>query len=519
MKQDDEFKILVQNYIVGRITQVELEQLNERLTCDPEARRFFNELLNLDSALAEATAGQLSDFDQPGSHVEKLSNQPQIADCEECTSSYSNTDTSFTSQSGPRRFFSAGRILVFVASLILLVGGTWWWQTSQRVFATISSAAGVEGPTEGTVLRNEVIIIEKGSLELVTTNGAKIAIEAPAEFQFESAQRLRMQRGRLAADVPPSAKGFTVITPTGEAVDLGTKFGVDIPAQGDSEIHVFEGEVIAQSSGGGKRLSLRDGEAFQLQTGAGNTRALRSSAFIRPGEVASLRAALDEGQHAKSNQFLLELRKDPALIALLDFESAELPPGKYRMTQGRWPGSHAPEFVNVGDHMKLDVGGERAWPQMTLAAWVRIDQLGEPYQSFLHTDGWGEHEGQVHWMVTHHTTMRLALFGNTLIPESTNIDRYPESLTSVLPQQGRWVHLAVVYDSIARTVRFYFNGKLDKEERQEVAHPARLGPGQIGNWDLRDRKLSGRMDELLILGRAMNDAQVQALFKVGTPYR
>ncbi|MDF1745309.1 MAG: FecR domain-containing protein [Gimesia sp.] len=511
MKLDNEFKILVQNYIVGRITEGELEQLNVRLARDPESRRYFNELLNLDSALAEVAAGQISGDDQPGEQL----NYSEVADCQECTSSYSHIDSHF----GSRRFLSAGRMLVVVASLILLVSGTWWWQTQPRVFATISSAAGVEGPTEGTVLRNEVIIIEKGSLELVTTNGARIAIEAPAEFQFESAQRLHMKRGRLAADVPPSAKGFTVVTPTGEAVDLGTKFGVDIPSQGNAEIHVFEGEVIAQSSGGGKRLSLRDGEAFKLQAGAGSSRALRSSAFIRPGEVASLRAALDEGQHAKSNQFLDALRKDPALIALLDFETENLPAGTYRMTQGRWPGSHAPEFVNVGDHMKLDVGGEQAWPQITLAAWVRIDQLGEPYQSFLHTDGWGEQDGQVHWMVTHHTTMRLALYGNTLDPGSKNVDKYPDSLTPVLPQQGRWVHLAVVYDSVARTVRFYFNGKLDKEEQLDVAHPARFGPGQIGNWDLRDRKLSGRMDELLILGRAMSAAQVDALYQVGTPYR
>jgi hypothetical protein len=519
MNLDNKFKILVQDYLVGRVTEGELEQLNARLTHDLEARKYFNELLNLDSALAEVAAGQSCDSMQPGEPSREQHNETQATDCQECSASYTSAGSNFDSMNRFPRFFSTGRILVVVASLLLLVSGTWWWQTTPQVFATISSAAGIEGPTEGTVLWNEVIIIEKGSLELITKNGARIAIEAPAEFQFESAQRLNMKRGRLAADVPPSAKGFTVVTPTGEAVDLGTKFGVDIPFQGDAEIHVFEGEVIAQSSGGGKRLSLHDGEAFQLQTGAGSTRALRSSAFIRPGEVASLRAALEEGQHAKSNQYLATLRNDSALIALLDFETEDLPAGTYRMTQGRWPGSHASEFVNVGDHMKLDVGGKQAWPQITLAAWVRIDQLGEPFQSFLHTDGWGEQDDQVHWMVTHNTTMRLALYGNTLVPSSTNRDVYPDSQTPVLPQQGRWVHLAVVYDSDAGTVRFYFNGKLDKEERQEVAHPARLGPGQIGNWDLRDRKLSGRMDELLILGRAMTAAQVDALYKVGTPYR
>jgi ferric-dicitrate binding protein FerR (iron transport regulator) len=493
MKLDSEFKLLVQNYVDGRITEPELEQLNERLVREPEARIYFNEVLNLDSALAEAAMGQMPE-------------SPRIG--EQPSSSQSSS-----------RSFSAGRILALVASMFLVIGGLWWWQTTQRVCATISSAAGVDELTEGTVLRNEMVAIEMGSLELVTTSGARIAVEAPAEFRFESAQRLHLKRGRLAAEVPPSAKGFTVVTPTGQAVDLGTKFGVDVPSQGNAEVHVFEGEVIAQSSGGGKRLSLRDGEAYRLQNGAGVARELRSSAFIRPNEVAALRAALDEGQHATANKILAELRDDATLIALLDFETDDLPAGTYRMTQGRWPGSRAPEFVNVGDHMKLDVGGEREWPQVTLAAWVRIDRMGEPFQSFLHTDGWGQQDGQVHWMVTHESTMRLALYGNRLASNSTNRDLYPDSLTPVLPQQGRWVHLAVIYDSTAGSVRFYFNGKFDKEERQNIAHPARFGPGQIGNWNQRDRKLSGRMDELLILGRAMTDEQVRTLFNAGTPYR
>jgi hypothetical protein len=195
-------------------------------------------------------------------------------------------------------------------------------------------------------------------------------------------------------------------------------------------------------------------------------------------------------------------------------------PGVYRRVQGRWPGSHAPEFVNVGDHLKLDVGGGREWPQLTLAAWVRIDRLGAPYQSLLHTDGWdNNHPGQVHWMITHATVMRLALFGNTLAPGSDETNGYPDSRLPVLPEQGRWVHLATVYDSTSRSVRFYLNGRFDKETRQATAHPAKLGPAQIGNWDRKDRKLSGRIDELLLLGRAMTEDEIRALHAAGNPYR
>jgi hypothetical protein len=89
----------------------------------------------------------------------------------------------------------------------------------------------------------------------------------------------------------------------------------------------------------------------------------------------------------------------------------------------------------------------------------------------------------------------------------------------VLRQQGRWVHLAATYDADAGTARFYLNGKFDNETRQAIALPALLGPARIGNWDRQDRKLSGRVDELVLLGRAMSDREVRDLFESGTPYR
>lgn len=480
-----ELETLTQRYLDSSITAGEMATLNALLIADEKARREFTELLNLDSALAAAAAG-------------------------------------WTKQAAPPRkvlaFPKAARWLAAAACVALLAGG-WWWQT-RSVFATVVKDAGVEDLSKGVKLGGQKYTLKAGTVELLTARGARVVIEAPAEFRFESAQRLHMLRGRLAADVPPAAKGFTVITPSGDAVDLGTRFGVDVPMSGASEIHVFEGEVIAKASGAAGKQSLHSGDAVTMNGGASVARDLRSAAFIHPEEVNGLSAGLAAGQRARSAAALAVLKNDPALIALLDFESGDAQPGAFRTVQGRWPGSLAPEFVNVGDHLKLNEGGEREWPQITLAAWVRLDRMGAPYQSLLHTDGWNANNaGQVHWMVTKATTMRLALINNTLAPGSEEQDGYPDSRTPVLPEQGRWVHLAAVYDSRAKTVRFYLNGRFDKQTRQSIAHPARLGPAQIGNWDRHDRKLSGRVDEIILLGRAMSDAEVSALFEAGNPYR
>ena len=110
------------------------------------------------------------------------------------------------------------------------------------------------------------------------------------------------------------------------------------------------------------------------------------------------------------------------------------------------------------------------------------------------------------------------MWGSKLAPDSDETQAYPDSRTPVSADQGRWVHLATVYDANEGTVRFYHNGNFDKESRQSTTYPARLGPIQIGNWNQQDRKLSGRVDDLVILGRAMGDAEVRALFEAGNPY-
>ncbi len=473
-----------QRYLDGRITGAEMSELNDLLEHDESVRSDFVDWLNLDAALAAMSQGWEA----------KEEIRPSVS----------------------RPSWKAA--LALAASVVLAAGLLWFWQDAKRTCAVVSERAGSNGLEAGSRIRGERFELAEGTLKLLTRRGAELVIEAPAIFRFESPQRLRLEKGRLAADVPPAAKGFTVVTPDGDAVDLGTRFGVDVPAEGDSEIHVFEGEVIATGAGGDR--SLRGGDALVMNRGNGDARELRSAAFIQADELPALDAGLAAGQEARSREATEALKADPSLIALIAFDEGSRRPGVYRLVQGPWPGSRAAEFVEPGDHLRLDIGGDQSWPQLTLAAWVRLDRLGAPYQSLLHTDGWSEENpGQVHWMINSNATMRLALRENVLAPGSDEKHGYPDSRTPVLPEQGRWVHLAVVYDSDKGTVRFYLNGRFDRETRQSLAHPARLGPAQIGNWDQQDRKLSGRIDQLVVLGRAMSDGEIGGLHEAGTPYR
>jgi hypothetical protein len=416
--------------------------------------------------------------------------------------------------------------LVAIAVAACLIVGLFAWRSEDVPYATVKTGVGTPGLATGATVRAEKHRLVAGVLEFETSRGAQIVIEAPAAFRFESAHRLLLTQGRVAADVPARAKGFTVVTPSGEAIDLGTRFAVDVPASGDAEVHVFDGEVVAR--GGGKRgTSLRNGEAFSLTANA--SRQLRSAAFIRRGEVPELAAAVAAGQEHRSREATLRLRDDPALVALVDFEDADpsgpadgagdRQVGQYRMVQGRWPGSRAADFTAVGDHLPLDVGGDAEWPQLTITAWVRLDRISERYHSLYHTDHWKRDPGQVHWMIVAGGVMRLALPTLKLGPNAVEKELFPESRTPVFGAEGRWMHLAAVYDSRTRSVSFYLDGRHDGTTMLAEAPPARLGPARVGNWNQHDRKLSGRIDELAILGRALDADEIRGLYDAGVPYR
>lgn len=502
--KSDSFSNLVQAYLDGSIAATELEELNELLGKDRESRVEFGEWLGLDSALDEWAKGE-----------------------EVATSSVVEF---------PRREstgISLRKTSAIAAAIIgtLLVVGLWSAATrfDSPEFATVTKGAGVPELADGMVLDGSTYFLSVGAAELETPLGAKIVVEAPAEFRFESSQRMHLKSGRLSADVPPSATGFTVVTPTGDAIDLGTRFGVDVSDQGDAEIHVFEGEVIARHrkddstpKNNGKGLSLRGGEAWAMGSLESDGRSLRSGAFIHHDEIPSLSAGLQAGQRDRAENALEVLRNDEALIRVLDFEdNSSIPKGTYRLVQGRWPGSQAPEFIDAGDHMKLLLTEEsQTFPQVTVATWVRLDRLGAPYQSLIHVDGWNEGvAGKFHWMIIADSTMRLALSGNRLAPAPGVSSQFPDSRTPVLPERGRWVHLAATYDSEAGMVRFYYNGKFDNEASLSTAHPARFGSARIGNWNRKDRKLSGRIDEFVLLSRVMSDSEIAELFEAGNPYR
>lgn len=94
-----------------------------------------------------------------------------------------------------------------------------------------------------TLVNHEVINLDSGTMRLKFLNGVMVALRGPAHLELIEPNRCILSAGQLVAKVPESAIGFTVETPAGRVVDLGTEFGVEIGNEGATQTLVLKGRV------------------------------------------------------------------------------------------------------------------------------------------------------------------------------------------------------------------------------------------------------------------------------------
>ena len=110
-----------------------------------------------------------------------------------------------------------------------------------------------------------------------------MVITGRADAVIKSDMRVVGTLGKFSARVSERGRGFTLVTPATDIIDLGTEFGVEIDPSGGTKVAVFQGEVDLRydrsSEGRSAKASenqperLRVGEAVQIDA-AGERRRL-----------------------------------------------------------------------------------------------------------------------------------------------------------------------------------------------------------------------------------------------------
>lgn len=182
--------------------------------------------------------------------------------------------TDADSHERPRR---AKAVAFAIAALFLVSLCTWWLfpkgsdtqAADAEPLARVTDAVGVEWKS-GQISRGaeiwqgaDPIDIETGLLEIIHRSGTRLLLEGPARYEVLGENSGRFFSGKMVAEVPPGAEGFTVDYADGQVIDLGTEFALQAnPASGLTEVGVFRGEIRVLSE-----RAAENSEAVPLYTG------------------------------------------------------------------------------------------------------------------------------------------------------------------------------------------------------------------------------------------------------------
>jgi hypothetical protein len=181
----------------------------------------------------------------------------------------------------PRRFW-LGYVWASVATLLLSLSFQLILVKKPEVtpagpVATLLRADKVHWEADGTLASGQRLSpgplrLSSGTALLLLDGGAMVAVEGPADFEILSRGRALLRQGHVLARCEGEAAGFSLSTPAGEAVDLGTEFALSVEKSGATELHVQKGEV-SWSPGSGSQGSqvVKGGQAMRFENSEGKS--------------------------------------------------------------------------------------------------------------------------------------------------------------------------------------------------------------------------------------------------------
>ncbi len=285
----DRLRDLVDDYCSDLLDEIAFGELEALLAARPSARVYFAEYCQIHAELGFSTRAKRA----ASAALSRLESVAQPA-------------------RRPLRRRIARRWLALAGSLLAVSGfalGQWGLGNKGRRGTEVSpknvawlinaqdclwAADGADFPgrdmTVGKILR-----LDRGLAEVEFDRGARVILKGPAVLELLSDNSARLISGALTARVPVPAHGFTIDSPQGKVVDLGTEFGVSVDGPGTTSVRVFSGELTAEARNNRRppvllvkgQEALIDGRAVALRSpdsadSARFTRTIEPPPLIRP---------------------------------------------------------------------------------------------------------------------------------------------------------------------------------------------------------------------------------------------
>ena len=444
-----------------------------------------------------------------------------------------------------------------------------WSQTSQSL-ATISESVDVRWNQGlllgvGDALEAGPLAIQSGLLQLDFASGARLILRGPADIDVLSEKSVRIRSGEATCYVGELGKGFQVLTGPSEVIDLGTEFGIRVAPNGESEVHVFEGEVSIRDQPSSEAETIRQSSAVRLSEGQMTSTEFSSKGFPMYEEIVAQHKETSKARYRAWKSYAKTISEDPATLVHYTFETQKANDvelvnrsnhpqrgsngGIFRAkwTQGRWPQKQALAFREPLDRVLLKVPGEHS--EFTFMIWVRADAFLQPSTVLLlavNPKRWNIHGyieqvelekailrpttslfDPARWMLLDdgQSTLRLDYVSSDRMASDAIIDR--STRKNVAEELlGKWTCFAVTLDSQGERLVCYRNGEPTSLKQLHRPILALLEYMELGNFSLSAQERAagvsecrffGAIDELVISNRAMSAKEIKDFYEIGRP--
>jgi len=408
---------------------------------------------------------------------------------------------------------------------VVLRGG----DASVATLARSESATWKQAP--GPLTAGVRLHLTRGLVELDLHGRGKLVLDGPADLELASATHAILHSGRLVLNVTPAGHGYRVETPSGTFIDLGTRFGVSVGADGTTEAHVMDGAIAALARNSTTEVILKRNDAARLSGGRLERIPADPGAFYTtlPPHAAKNTAKtppqihwrLDDGNGTTAHAEVRGFNGTDADLTLKSVRASPLP----KWTSGHHGGALV--FDGRGGYAESAFPGIAGTQARTVSCWIRMPR------DFT-TDGfaivsWGHPvavgRGEV-WQISLNPLksdgpigrIRLGTHGGLLVG-STDL------------RDDAWHHIAVVmyggvHPDISTQVLVYLDGELETISRRTLqAIDTRIVDGGHGVWVGRNVThvaetlgnphgfLRGAVDDLMIIADALSQEEIRALMR------
>lgn len=229
------------SYLSGNLSIDAIRELEQRLLHDNTLRKQLLELSTEEVALTDwaRSEGVSASLDESAFVREGVSQVPARG------------------SSSRVRKVTIGYLAAAAVFLLGLSGVLWLGQPQQPLMpgvALLVSSVDADwqdlNPAPGASLPIGRYQLTSGSVDLLFSEGAKVSLGGPAEFELKSVRHLHLENGQMVARISDEALGFIVTSPHSEVIDLGTEFGLAVDQAGMTDVHVIDGlvEVLPSNS-------------------------------------------------------------------------------------------------------------------------------------------------------------------------------------------------------------------------------------------------------------------------------